>query len=71
MKCIEMFATIEQAKEKLPELRSKGIDARLIVDPLESMAPALADMSGVGISVPDARAVEAYEVLHPAYKKAS
>ncbi|MEN9835269.1 MAG: hypothetical protein RL011_1462 [Pseudomonadota bacterium] len=71
MKCIEMFPTIEQAKEKLPVLKSRGIDARLVVDPLESMAPALADMSGVGISVPDASAVEAYEVLHPVYKKAS
>jgi hypothetical protein len=66
MKCIEMFATIEQAKEKLPELKSRGIEAHLIVDPLESMAPALSDMTGVGITVPDARAVEGLDDRRPA-----
>ena len=71
MKCIEVCATVEQAREKMRLLKEQGIDAKLIVDPLESVAPALSPMIGVGLMVPDALEVEALNVLHGVHTIAS
>jgi len=66
MKCVETFKSRELAGEKQRLLQDKGIDARLMVDPLESYYPALAPIHGVALMVGDDKVGEAMGILRHA-----
>jgi hypothetical protein len=51
MKCVQTFKTRESANRSVQQLREGGIEARVVVDPLESRMPALSDFCDVSLMV--------------------
>jgi len=71
MKCVAIFKHRELATEAKLLLKSHGISAQVVVDPLESIAPALSPFNGVGLMVDDRSESESLALLSQPYKKAS
>ena len=71
MKCIEFFKQRESATDAKLLLKTHGIQAQVVVDPLESIAPALSTFTGVGLLVDDSSEYEAMALLGHSFKKAS
>jgi hypothetical protein len=63
MKCIEVFKHRDQASEKQQALKDKGIEARVVVDPLEGRFPALSTFHDVVLMVNSEQFQEASTLL--------
>lgn len=63
MKCVDTFATNEKAQEVRALLKAKGIEAKVTVDPVDSLYPAHGGHHHGGVAVmvndKDLRAAEA------------
>jgi hypothetical protein len=68
MKCVEVFKHRDAASEKQQILKRKGIDSRVVVDPLEGRFPALSSFHDVQLMVCSEQFDEASALLS---KKAS
>ncbi len=65
MTCVAQFNHRELAMPTVELLRAQGISVRAVVDPLESIAPALSPYRGVALMVPEKDADRARSVLSP------
>ena len=63
MKCVEVFPHREPAAERARLLKEQGLTAKVFVDPMESLYPALATFHGVALMVPDDEESEALRIL--------
>ncbi len=68
MKCVEVFKHRDDVREKQQMLKDKGIDSRVMVDPLEGRYPALSTFHDVQLMVRSEQFNEASALLR---KKAS
>jgi hypothetical protein len=71
MKCVETYKTREAATEKRRLLEAAGIEAHVVVDPLEARFPALSHFQDVALMVPEASMARAETILRNALKNAS
>jgi hypothetical protein len=70
MKCVETYKHRDAAREKQQLLRDRGINARVVVDPLESMAPALSDFHDVVLMVEPDDLYAAQSILRESLQRA-
>jgi len=68
MKCVEVFKHRDDVKDSQQLLKAKGIESRLLVDPLEGRYPALSTFHDVQLMVRSEQLSEATALLR---KKAS
>jgi hypothetical protein len=60
---VETYKTNQIANEKRRLLQERGIDSRILVDPLEGRFPGLADFQDVALMVTDLKLAEASQIL--------
>ncbi len=70
MKVINFFKTGEEASRSQKFLRDKGIQSRVLVDPLEARYPALSHFGEVGLYVDDDKHDHACTLLKKDYRAA-
>ena len=67
MKCVDTYKTNEKAQEMRNYLKSKGIEAKVTVDPVEGLYPEHSDyhQGGVAVIVADKDHLAATKLLLP------